>query len=452
MRSSLLELFHRLDSGQVSSEELVSDCLRRVEDPASEGRRTIIRHSPHVLDQAKRADLERTEAKRHGRTLASPLHGLPVTVKDLFDIEGQVTTAGSRVLRDDPPATRDSEVVARLKSAGALIIGTTNMTEFAFSGLGLNPHYGTPLNPFDRKRGRIPGGSSSGAAVSVTDGMAAVAIGTDTRGSCRIPAALCGIVGFKPTARRVSTSGCIPLSKSLDSVGPLGMSVACCALVDAVIAGEPEQALPRARDLAGLRIGRLTNIVEDDVEASVASAYESALARLQAAGARIFDLRLEALGELPEFLAGGGIAGAEAYAWHRDLLATRIAEYDPRISSRLLGGKDQSAHEYAAKLKLRGQMIEQANLETRELDLVAFPSLPLTAPLIESLAEEEDYVRTNTLMLRNPGLVSFLDRCAISLPIPGAGPLPAGLMLMGETMADRELFGKALAAEAALAQ
>lgn len=448
---SLLDISAQLEAGRASSEELVRDCLQRIDDTAGEGSRIIIRRNPQVLEDARRADRERGEARRQGLSPLTPLHGIPVTVKDLFDIKGEVTTAGSLVLRDAPPAAQDSRVVARLKSAGALIIGTSNMTEFAFSGLGINPHYGTPLNPYDREQRMIPGGSSSGAAVSVTDAIAALAIGTDTRGSCRIPAALCGIVGFKPTARRVPTAGSIPLSVSLDSVGPLGRSVACCALADAIIADESGEALPALRDLAGVRIGRLKTIVEEALDRSVAEAYESALARLERAGARIQDIRLEALRPLPEFLAGGGIAGAEAYDWHKELLATRLSEYDPRIASRLLAGKDQTREEYVAKLHIRRRMIEHANLETQALDILACPTLPITAPRIDSLVEEDDYVRVNMLMLRNPGIVSFLDRCAISIPIPDPGPLPAGLMLIGETMADRELFSIALAAEAALA-
>ena len=435
---SVLDISRQLEAGRTSSEELVRDCLGRLDDATGEGPRTLIRRNHRVIEQAKWADQARIRAKRQGRLPITPLHGIPVTVKDLFDIEGQITTAGSMVLRDAPPATRDSEVVARLKSAGALIIGTSNMTEFAFSGLGINPHYGTPLNPHDREQGRIPGGSSSGAAVSVTDAIAAVAIGTDTRGSCRIPAALCGVVGFKPTAR-------------LDSVGPLGRSVACCALADAIIADESGEALPSMRDLSGLRIGRLRNLVEEGLEASVAEAYESALARLERAGARFYDTRLKALRQLPEFLADGGIAGAEAYAWHSEFLATRRSEYDPKIASRLLAGKDQTPEDYSAKLDMRRRMIEQANFETEALDILACPTVPVTAPRIDSLAQEDDYVRTNMLMLRNPGIVSFLDRCAISLPIPDCGSLPVGLMLIGETMADRPLFSIASAVEAALA-
>lgn len=439
---TLASISAALDARKISSRELASEYLRRAQHPASEGGRVFIRLNAKLIDDASRADT----APRRGK----PLQGIPVSVKDLFDIAGEVTTAGSRVLADAPPAERDCPVVSRLRSAGMPLVGSTNMTEFAYSGLGLNPHYGTPRNPFERERGRIPGGSSSGAAVSVTDGMAAVAIGTDTSGSCRIPAALCGLVGFKPTARRVPTAGVVPLSSSLDSIGPIGRSVSCCALVDAVLSDEDGEWLPSVVELSGLHIGRLLNYVEGEVEPSVASAYDCALSRLEAGGARISDLSLDALDLLPELLEDGGLAAAEAYAWHKRLLKASQDQYDPRVASRILMGARQSATDYRAKVRLRRRIIERANLATRRFDLVCFPSVALTAPTIESLSDDEAYVRTNLLMLRNPGVANMLDRPAISLPIPDAGSLPVGLTLMGETMSDRRLLSIALAAESAL--
>lgn len=432
-----------LDARKTSSQELASEYLRRIRDSAQTSGRVFIRLNPGFIDDASRADavLRRT----------SSLQGIPVSVKDLFDIAGEVTTAGSRVLSRSPAAIRDSPVVSRLRLAGMPIIGTTNMTEFAYSGLGLNPHYGTPKNPFDRQLGRIPGGSSSGAAVSVSDGMAAVAVGTDTSGSCRIPAALCGLVGFKPTARRVPTAGVVPLSPSLDSVGPIGRSVSCCAMVDAVIAAEHGDWLPEVQPLSGLRIGRLVNYVEGQIEAAVASAYETALSRLEAAGAHINDLCLDALDLMPELLEDGGLAAAEAYAWHKRFLQTSQDQYDPRVASRILMGARQGPSGYSAKLRLRRSIIERANLRAHGFDLVCFPSVAMTAPLIDALQGDADYVRTNLLMLRNPGVANVLDRPAISLPIPNAGALPVGLTLMGDTMSDRKLLAQAIAAESALA-
>src|SRR6266478_4603887 len=221
-----------LAAGRTTSRELVETALARIADPEGEGRRVFVK----VYDAAARAAADAQDRLRKAGYVASPLAGIRVSIKDLFDVAGEVTLAGSKALDNMPPATADAPIVARLKAAGAVIIGRTNMTEFAFSGVGINPHYGTPGNPYDRSL--IPGGSSAGAPISVADGMAAVAIGTDTGGSVRIPAALCGLVGFKPTQYRVPRDGATPLSATLDSIGPIGVSVACCALTDAVMAGE----------------------------------------------------------------------------------------------------------------------------------------------------------------------------------------------------------------------
>src|SRR5215475_5871155 len=229
-----------LEAG-AKSRDLIEQCLARIEDRAGEGSRVYLK----VHAEASRAAADYYDHLRARGAAPSPFAGIPVSIKDLFDIAGDVTTAGSTALRDAAPATRDAPSVARLRAMGFIPIGRSNMTEFAFSGLGINPHYGTPANLYDRKAARIPGGSSSGAAVSVTDGMAFCGLGTDTGGSCRIPAALCGIVGFKPTARRVPTQGAFPLSTSLDSIGPLAATVECCAVVDAVLAGEGALALPK---------------------------------------------------------------------------------------------------------------------------------------------------------------------------------------------------------------
>ncbi len=440
---TLARLSAALARGESQSVDLAKACLARINAPDSEGSRTFIRRNPRLIEDALEADRQ----LQAGR--GTSLTGIPVAVKDLFDIAGQVTTAGSVVLRDSPPATLDSAVVARLKAAGMVIVGTTNMTEFAYSGLGLNPHYGTPKNPYERDVGRIPGGSSSGAAVSVTDGMAAVAIGTDTSGSCRIPAALCGLVGFKPTARRVPRTGLVPLSTSLDSVGPIGHSVACCVLMDAVLAGEPEIDTPAPADLSGLSAGRLVNYVEESVAPDVAAGYELGLRRLEDAGLTIVDLSLHSLEAMPELVAGGGLTRHEAYAWHRALLEARRDEYDPRVASRILldGASDEAS--YQAKIELRRRMIERANRESRSVDVIVLPSVVMTAPSIDSLVDEQAYVRANLAMLRNPGIANMLDRPAITLPILEATRLPVGLTLMGETMGDRQLLAIARAAEAA---
>ena len=335
---TLAALADDLDNGRTSARKLVDDCLSRIADTSGEGIRTFI----HVDTEAAIEAAEAMDRLREVKAAPSCFAGIPVSIKDLFDIEGQVTRAGSRALDDSAPAKADAAVVARLRRAGFIVIGRTNMTEFAYSGIGINPHYGTPKGAWNRGAGHVPGGSSSGAAVSVVDGMAHGALGTDTGGSCRIPAAYNGIVGFKPTQRRVPLDGGIPLSFTLDSFGPLARSVACCAVLDAVLAGEAVEPL-RPRPIRGMRLAVPTTVVLDELEDAVAQAFERALQTLSRQGALIERI------EMPEFLdvgimnSKGGFAAAESYAWHRYLIASLGDVYDPRVRSRILRGESLRA-------------------------------------------------------------------------------------------------------------
>jgi aspartyl-tRNA(Asn)/glutamyl-tRNA(Gln) amidotransferase subunit A len=334
-----------------------------------------------------------------------------------------------------------------LRAAGFIPIGRTNMTEFAFSGLGLNKHYGTPANPYDRKTRRIPGGSSSGAAVSVADQMACAGLGTDTGGSCRIPAALCGIVGFKPTARRVPLQGTYPLSTSLDSIGPLAASVQCCAIMDAVLAGESEWRLP-AVSLTGLRFGVPQSVVLDGMEEPVARSFANALSALSNAGARVTDIALPELLELADINRKGGLSAAEAYALHRERLPAHSPGYDSRVLTRILRGKEQDAADYIQLLQARADFIRRLTAATAQFDALVMPTTPIVAPPIEELERsDEAYVRANTLALRNPSIINFLDGCAISIPCHDPGDFPAGLMLAGAQGTDRRVLTIAAAIE-----
>src|SRR3982075_2527095 len=297
-----------------------------------------------------------------------------------------------------PPATRDATAIARLRAAGFIPIGRTNMTEFAFSGLGINPHYDTPRNAYDRQAGRIPGGSSAGAAVSVTDGMAFGALGTDTGGSCRIPAALCGIVGFKPTAHRVPTVGAFPLSTSLDSVGPLAATVECCAVLDAVLAGEPANDLPRF-PLEALRLAVPQTMVLDNAAPAVARAFEAALAALRKAGAGITDIPLREFAELQQINGKGGLAAAESYAIHRALIAEHEKEYDPQVLIRIVRGREQDAADYITLVPARADFIRRVAAVTAPYDALVMPTTPVTAPLIADLEAGNAYRRSNMLVL-----------------------------------------------------
>src|SRR5262245_53049844 len=424
------------------SRALVEACLARIDDAAGEGKRAFLKvHAEAALAAADYYDRLRARGAS-----PSPFAGIPISIKDLFDIAGDVTTAGSTALRDAAAAARDAPSVARLRAMGFIPIGRTNMTEFAFSGLGINQHYGTPSNPYDRKAARIPGGSSSGAAVSVTDGMAFCGLGTDTGGSCRIPAALCGIVGFKPTARRVPTQGAFPLSTSLDSIGPLAATVACCAVVDAALAGEPSFELAPF-PLESVRIAVPQTMVLDGLTPEVARAFEAALAGLHKAGARVVDIPLRELDELRQINAKGGLSAAESWAIHRALIARSETMYDPRVLVRILRGKEQEAADYIDLLHARASFIARVAAITAPYDALVMPTTPVTAPRRAELEADDAYRHVNMLVLRNPSIANFLDGCSISIPCHRAGEAPVGLMLFGAHGADRPLLSIAAAVE-----
>jgi len=441
-----MTLASELASGRTNSQSLVEEALTRIAAPSGEGARVFLRtHRESALAEARASDALRA----HG-IVPSPLAGIPVSVKDLFDVAGDITRAGSKALADSAPAGTDAAAVRRLRQAGAIIVGRTNMVEFAFSGLGLNPHYGTPKNPWDRARGRIPGGSSSGAAVSVADGMAAMGLGTDTGGSVRIPAALCGLTGFKPTARRVSKDGTFPLSTTLDSIGPIAPGVTCCALVDSILAGDTPQ-VPTALPLKGLRLGVVQDYVLDGLDNSVAEAFGNALSRLSRAGAGVSELRFEALLRLPQINQKGGLVVAEAHAIHRELIARHKDAYDPRVLSRILRGTDISAADYIDMLTQRAAMIAESARLAAPYDALLMPTVVMVAPEIGPLESDDKlYGRTNLAMLRNPSVVNFLDGCALSIPCQEPGAAPVGLMVVGQCGEDRRLLATGLALESAL--
>ncbi|KPF66703.1 hypothetical protein IP84_15700 [beta proteobacterium AAP99] len=383
--------------------------------------------------------------------VSGPLAGVPVTVKDLFDVAGSTTTAGSRVLRDAPHAETDAAIVQRLRAAGAAIIGTTNMTEFAYSGLGLNPHWGTPANAagsaLNAAVARIPGGSSSGAAVGVALGVGLAAVGTDTGGSVRIPAALNGLVGFKPTAQRVPMAGCLPLAASLDSIGPIARTLADCLRMDAVLADASLAARPPAP--SEIRLMVPTTVVLDELDDTVAAAFEASLARLQAAGVQIMRAPFAPFADAA-LAAQGVIAAYESFLWHRELLARAQPAYDPHVATRIAGGAQISALDYAAALAARRRWQENVRAAMDGFDALALPTVPTVAPPMAALADDAAYFAANRLMLRNTLLFNLLDGCALSLPMPSTG-LPAGLMLGAPALHDERLASIGLSVEALLA-
>ncbi len=434
-----------LRAGRTSSVALVGAALARIHAPDGEGARAFTR----VYDDQALAAARACDALRAAGLARSPLDGLPVSIKDLFDVAGETTLAGSVAREGEPAAAADAPVVQRLRAAGAVIVGKTNMTEFAFSGLGLNPHYGTPLNAWDRASGRIPGGSSSGAAVSVTDGMAVAGIGSDTGGSVRIPAALCGLVGFKPTARRVPLQGALPLSASLDSIGPIAASVACCARLDAILSGQDLAPAPAA--LRGLRLAVPLTVALDGMDEHVARSVRAALGRLSAAGALVQELELPAFARLATINAKGGLTAAEAWWWHRDLIERAAAKYDPRVVSRILRGKEISAADYLDVQQARAAWTAEIERAIEGFDALVLPTVPVVAPKVAELAASDDaYFRANGLILRNPTLINFLDGAALSLACQEPGTAPVGLMVAGPAMSDRRVLSLGLAIEPVL--
>lgn len=446
---TLRELADDLTSGTVTAGQLVGESLEAIADPTGEGGRAFVT----VAAERARITAAAIDAARRAGALLPPWAGIPVAVKDLCDIEGEVTTAGSVVLADRPPAAVNAPAVARLVAAGFVVLGRTNMTEFAYSGLGLNPHYDTPRSPWDRATGRIPGGSSSGTAVAVADGMAAVGLGTDTGGSCRIPAAFCRIVGWKPTARRVPLDGIVPLAPSLDSVGPLGRSVDCCAIVDDVFAGGDGRVAPDARPAAGIRLAAITDFVLDGLDPEVAAAHEAALATLRAAAVTVEEVPFPEITELPTINSGGGLATAEAWHWHRELLAAAGDRYDQRVRLRIEPGALQTAADYLDLLAARRRLIGAAAARLAGFDAFVLPTVARIPPPVDSFDSGDPayYSTTNLACLRNTAVGNFLDACALSVPASAPGEAPVGLMLMGAPMGDAALFAVGRTVERLLA-
>jgi aspartyl-tRNA(Asn)/glutamyl-tRNA(Gln) amidotransferase subunit A len=434
-----------LAAGRTSSRALVEQALARIADPGGEGARAFMK----VYAESARSDAEHADRLRKAGVIRSPVEGLPVSVKDLFDVGGEVTRAGSKLLADAPPAVADAPAVARLRAAGAVLVGRSNMVEFAFGTVGLNPHYGTPKNPWDRKTGRVPGGSSSGAAVAVADGMCVMGLGSDTRGSIRQPAALCGVVGFKPTARRVPREGAFPLSYTLDSVGPLANTVQCCAAYDAILSGEPAAALPEL-PLQGLRLLLPRSSALEDLDPQVAKAFDSALQTLSRAGAVLTERAVPAFDRQDQYFRNGGFPGAEAWHIHRGRL-DRLAEFDPRVAKRIQMASALSAADYIELGLQRAAYIREIGALAAPYDAILMPTAPCIAPTIaEADASDEAFFRWTLRIVRNTGLVNFLDGCAASLPCQAPGEAPVGLMVCGVALADRHVLAVAAAIERAL--
>jgi aspartyl-tRNA(Asn)/glutamyl-tRNA(Gln) amidotransferase subunit A len=431
-----------LASGQLSARDHLEGCLAAID--SEDGRRAFVT----VHAEGARRNADQTDALRKAGATLPAFAGVTLSVKDLFDIAGEVTRAGSRVLDDAAPASTDATVVARLKAAGFNIIGRTNMTEFAYSGLGMNPHYGNPRSPYGRDidEGFVAGGSSSGSAVSISDGMAAATIGSDTGGSTRAPAVFCGITGMKPTTTRMPGDGVFPLSTSFDAAGPMGHSVDCCAILDSIMTGGSGAAEP-AFPASGLRLAVPRGYLFADLDDQVAEDFEAALSRLSATGVTVSDVRLDILEELRPANLPKSIVSAEAYEIHRELLASGRDLYDPYIATRLAAGSEIAAADYITMHRDRAAVCAEVAALTRPFDALILPTTPTLPPALAGLQGTDLLMKTSARILRNTALSNYLDRPTITIPGHAPGTAPTGVSLIGSHRHDRRLLAIAAGLE-----
>jgi len=416
----------------LSCRDRLEQSLARIADPHGEGARACLT----VYADAARTAADAADARAVRGASLGPLDGVIVSIKDLFDVAGEPTRAGSKILAEEAaPAVSDAVVVQRLRAAGAVIAAKTNMSEFAYSGLGANPHFGTPGNPRDRKR--VPGGSSAGAPVAVADGMCDIAIGTDTGGSVRIPAALCGLVGFKPSRQRVPTDGAFPLSKTLDSIGPICKSVEDCAKADAIMAAERFVPLEPIA-LAGLRFGIAEGLPLDRLDETVSAVFASAIKRLDGAGVHITHETIPLFGEMVAVNDRGGVVPPEACVVHRDRLRRRAADFDPNVRVRIERGCAIAEADYDGMMRDRARLVRAMDARLSEVDVLVMPTAAIVAPTIAEVVDPAVFAARNAAVLRNTSIINFFDLCAISLPLPAE--LPVGLMAVVRNGQDRRLL------------
>lgn len=437
------DLARKLRKGQVDAVDLAEEAFDRIE---AVGDRAIF-----VETVRKRAMAEARAARKRlqAGAPASLLDGVPVAWKDLFDLQGRVTTAGSVVLKNDPPAKRDAALVAAGKAAGLVSIGCLNMTEFAYSGIGLNPHYGTPRNPNDKAVHRSPGGSSSASGVVVAAGIVPLAIGTDTGGSIRIPASFNGVVGYKSSTGHYPMDGVFPLSKSLDTLGPLAHSVEDCVIADAVLRGLKKTQV-RAANLKGLPILVPETVVFDGCEDAVARNFEASLARLAKAGAKVRRIKMPVFQDILDLIAARGhVLGAEALAVHWDRVkGADAARMDARVVKRILLAEKMTAVDLVLFMEARERMIAATEALMGDA-LVAFPTTPHVAMPIAPLEADHDvFFRNNAKTLRNTMLGNFLDWCGVSIPngVDAKG-MPTAFLFSAAHGRDASVLSVALGAE-----
>ena len=444
----LRELSAMLRSGQTSASQLVERALER----ASQSKSVFTTINPGLLHLANTID------RRHKKSQPlTPLAGIPIALKDLFNIRNEVTLAGSIVRKHYAQAEdADAEVVAPLRAAGLLFFGRTNMSEFAYSGIGMNAHYGTPLSIWDRTSGRLPGGSSSGSAVAVAEGIVCASLGSDTAGSCRIPAAFNGVVGVKPSYGRMSLTGIYPLSPTLDAPGPIAIDVDSCFILDQLMSGraKPADELPNLQpaELNQLRLVIPEARVMNDLDAEVRTAFEAAVEALRAAGVNIRQQSLPLLDDCDDLFIERPVVVREVWDHHRSMLEQYFDEYDPFVGTRLRLGANISDEEQQSRYQARDQLVSAFEREFAEIqaDALIYPTVACVPPAIAETEDDENARRVNLRCLRNTATVNYFNGCAISLPCHRTGEAPVGLMLSAANGQDEPLYRIAAAIEAAL--
>ena len=443
--TSLRALSEALKTTEITSTELVNDALAR----AKKSNSVFIQLNEGLPSLAKSIDRARAKHKP-----IPALAGIPVTLKDLFNVRNERTLAGSMARKDfAQPEAKDAEVIAPLREAGLLFLGRTNMSEFAFSGIGKNPHYGTPLSIWDRQTGRLPGGSSSGSAVSVAEGIVVASLGSDTAGSCRVPAAFNGVVGVKPSYGRMSLMGIYPLSPTSDAPGPIAGDVDSCYILDQLMSGRwsTNDSLPllKHRKPQSLKCVVPEAEVIEELDSEVRSAFELALDTLTEAGVHIRTEKMPVIDTSIDLFYNKAIVMYEAYQHHLEWLEQYGDAYDPFVLPRILAGKTISDEEQQERYRAKAEVVRLFNQHYRQLDADAllYPTTPCVPPAISETDDPDDARRVNLRCLRNTVTVNYFDGCSISLPCHRNREAPVGLMASSINGDDENLYSVAAAIE-----
>lgn len=448
---TIRQLLNAFATNRLSREQVAAEAL----SAANHSPQLFTHINTDIIDQAAQMD----RAQQAGKPL--PLFaGVPITLKDSLNVQGQQTLAGSVVLRDEAAVEEaDAVVVGHLRDAGALFIGRANMSEFAFSGMGLNPHYGNPQSIWDRATGRLPGGSSSGGAVGVAEGIVPGTVGSDTAGSCRIPAAFNGIVGVKPTFGRISLRGVYPLSPTSDAPGPLANDVDGCFLLDHLMMGrlkhgEPLPRLPQMSrsDFQSLRLVVPQSVVMESLDKAVAAAFARALTWLEGAGIAIDHAPMPALDGCVELFERCAVAVFEAWQDHRERLRRRGDLYDPFVRQRISAGRHFDSEARQACYRQKAELVAACRRQMRRARAHAliYPTVQCVPPAIAETADPDTMRAINYRCLRNTATVNFFNGCALTLPCHIPGEAPVGLMLAAGAGADQRLYEIAAGVESVL--